>query len=151
MRLSYDAGNGYLRSLLDALAIPVASQTLVFSQDQLSGRPLIDAQPARHLLQRHRGGGMGARRRRARDRACRIRARASVFYTLEQKRRRTAAPVVRKRNDDCLACHLSWDTLGVPGLMTTSMYPLPDDPNAYANGFTTVTAARWSSGGAAGG
>ena len=31
--------------------------------------------------------------------------------------------------------------------MTTSMYPLPDDPNAYANGFTTVQGSpleqRW--------
>jgi hypothetical protein len=46
-----------------------------------------------------------------------------------------------------LACHLSWETLGVPGFMTTSMYPLPDDPNAYANGFTTVQGSpleqRW--------
>jgi len=35
----------------------------------------------------------------------------------------------------------------VPGLMTTSMYPLPDDPNAYANGFSTVQGSpleqRW--------
>ncbi len=51
------------------------------------------------------------------------------------------------RQTDCLACHLSWDTRGVPGLMTTSMYPLPDDPNAYANGFSTVQGSpleqRW--------
>jgi hypothetical protein len=52
-----------------------------------------------------------------------------------------------KRDDQCLACHLSWDTLGVPGMMVGSMFPLPDDPNAYANGFTTVQGSpleqRW--------
>ena len=31
----------------------------------------------------------------------------------------------------------SWDTLGVPGLTTLSTLPLPDDPNAYAIGWTT--------------
>jgi len=32
VRLTYDAGHGYLTSLLDALAIPVSSQMLVFSK-----------------------------------------------------------------------------------------------------------------------
>ena len=41
------------------------------------------------------------------------------------------------RNNDCLACHLSWETLGVPGLTVQSMYPLPDEIS-YANGFTTI-------------
>jgi hypothetical protein len=67
-----------------------------------------------------------------------------IFYSLPQSRQ--AAPQF-KRSDDCLACHLSWDTLGVPGLMVGSMFPLPDDPNAYANGFNTVQGSpfeqRW--------
>ena len=58
-----------------------------------------------------------------------------VFYALEQKKDR--APRF-KRDNQCLACHLSWETLGVPGMLLTSMYPLPDDPNAYANGYATV-------------
>ena len=66
---------------------------------------------------------------------CRIRGRARVFYALEQKAAEAPQLV---RNNQCLACHLTWETLGVPGFMTTSMYPLPDDPNAYANGFTTI-------------
>ena len=32
LRLSYEADHGYLRSLLEALAIPVSSQALVFSK-----------------------------------------------------------------------------------------------------------------------
>jgi len=67
-----------------------------------------------------------------------------IFYALDQK---SAKAPQFTRNNQCLACHLSWDTLGVPGLMVGSMYPLPDDPNAYANGFTTVQGSpleqRW--------
>jgi hypothetical protein len=56
-----------------------------------------------------------------------------VFYELSQQEQ--AAPAF-KRNNDCLACHLSWETLGVPGLMVQSVYPLRDE-NSYVNGFTT--------------
>ena len=46
-----------------------------------------------------------------------------VFYTLDQ----TAENAPRfKRNDGCLACHLSWTTLGVPGLFVLSMQTLPE-------------------------
>ena len=57
-----------------------------------------------------------------------------LFFSIDQ----TPAdrPEIR-RNDRCLACHLSWDTLGVPGLTTLSTLPMPDDPNAYAIGWTT--------------
>jgi hypothetical protein len=66
-----------------------------------------------------------------------------VFYQLDQQG--TRAPEL-KRNNDCLACHLSWDTLGVPGLMVESVHPLPDDIS-YVNGYNTVHASpldqRW--------
>jgi hypothetical protein len=76
------------------------------------------------------------------------RRQGTIFYTLPQKPRgESDPPLTLSRQTECLACHLSWDTRGVPGLMTTSMYPLPDDPNAYANGFTTVQGSpldqRW--------
>jgi hypothetical protein len=61
-------------------------------------------------------------------------AQGVVFYDLAQD---SGAKPVFKRNNDCLACHLSWETLGVPGLMVQSVYPLKDE-NSYANGFTTV-------------
>jgi hypothetical protein len=58
-----------------------------------------------------------------------------VFYALDQER---GKPPRFYRDNQCLACHLSWDTLGVPGLMVGSMAPLPDDKYAYATGFNTV-------------
>ena len=54
-----------------------------------------------------------------------------IFYTLEQKRNANPRP---SRNDQCLLWHLTWDTLGVPSVMTVSTFPMPDDKNAYATG-----------------
>lgn len=68
----------------------------------------------------------------------------AIFYTLDQ-----TVDVVPafKRNDGCLACHLSWTTLGVPGFFVMSMQTLPDDKNAYASGFAsdhrTSFDSRW--------
>jgi hypothetical protein len=57
-----------------------------------------------------------------------------IFYALEQKP--SQSPRL-KRDNQCLACHLAWETLGVPGLLVQSVYPIPDELS-YANGFTTV-------------
>ena len=145
--LAYDAGNGYLRSLLDALSIPVSSQSLVFSKTSFQA----DLITMHHPRARFFGDNVFVGWVRGADMleiATADRRQGSVFYTLAQKPPADGgAPAVLERKDDCLACHLSWDTRGVPGLLTTSMYPLPDDPNAYANGFTTVQGSpleqRW--------
>ena len=58
----------------------------------------------------------------------------TVFYLLPQ------TPADQPRftlTDNCLACHLSWDTLGVPGLQVLSVAPLSSDPTAYATGFVS--------------
>ena len=62
-----------------------------------------------------------------------------IFYALPQE---PGGEPRFTRNDRCLACHLSWDTLGVPGLQVLSMAPLPADPNAYATGFVTDHRSR---------
>jgi len=147
VRLSYDAGHGYLRSLLDALAIPVSSQTLVFSKTSFQA-DLVTMHNPRALYFGDTVFVGWVRGADVLEIATADRQQGSVFYTLRQKPPADSdAPVVLERKTDCLACHLSWETRGVPGLMTTSMYPLPDDPNAYANGFTTVQGSpleqRW--------
>jgi hypothetical protein len=52
-----------------------------------------------------------------------------------------------RRDDNCLACHLSWTTLGVPGLFVLSTQTVPEDKNAYASGFAsdhrTSFDSRW--------
>jgi hypothetical protein len=137
-RLAYDPDHGYLRSLLDALSIPASSQSLVFSKTSFKA-DLITMHNPRALFFADSVFVGWVRGADVLEIAAADRRQGSVFYTLTQKAPAPSdPPVVLERKNDCLACHLSWDTRGVPGLMTTSMYPLPDDPHAYANGFTTV-------------
>ena len=49
------------------------------------------------------------------------------------------SPRSSSATNDCLACHLSWETLGVPGLMVQSVHPLPDEIS-YVNGYNTIHA-----------
>jgi hypothetical protein len=148
--LAYDAGNGYLRSLLDALSIPVSSQSLVFSKTIFQAHQIPMHNPRAQFFADDVFVGW-VRGAAVLEVATADRRQGSVFYTLLQRApAEGSAPVVLERKNDCLACHLSWETRGVPGLMTTSMYPLPDDPNAYANGFSTVQGSpleqRWGGG-----
>jgi hypothetical protein len=53
----------------------------------------------------------------------------TVFYQLPQ--RETGVEITR--NEKCLACHLSWDTLAVPGPLVLSVLPRRSD-DEYANG-----------------
>ena len=147
VRLSYDAGNGYLRSLLEALAIPLSSQTLVFSKTSFQAE-LVTMHNPRAIFSNGTVFVGWVRGASVLEIAAADRRQGTIFYTLPQTPRAEAdPPLILSRQTDCLACHLSWDTRGVPGLMTTSMYPLPDDPNAYANGFSTVQGSpleqRW--------
>jgi hypothetical protein len=147
VRLTYNEGNGYLQSLLEALAIPVSSQVLVFSKTSFQA-DLITIHNPRALFSNGNVFVGWVRGADVLEIAAADKRQGSIFYTLAQKPRGESDPPQKLvRQTDCLACHLSWDTRGVPGLMTTSMYPLPDDPNAYANGFTTVQGSpleqRW--------
>lgn len=131
-KLQFADTSGYLQSVLEALQVPVESQTLVFSQTSFQG-PKINIQNPRALYFNDavavgwvRGGDILE--------ITAVDPRQGVlFYQLDQ----TPAETPRiTRNDDCLACHLSWETLGVPGLTVHSVHPLPDE-KSYVNGYTT--------------
>jgi hypothetical protein len=67
-----------------------------------------------------------------------------VFYTLRQQ---AGSSPQFERDNRCLECHLTWDTLGVPGFQVLSTFQMSDDPNAYATGLVsdhrTPFADRW--------
>ena len=131
--LTFDPSNGYLRSVLDALKVPVESQGLVFSQTSFQA-PLINIQNPRAVYFADTVAVGWVRGGKVLEITAQDPAQGVIFYSLEQ----TASPSPRfVRNNDCLACHLSWETLGVPGLTVQSVYPLPDELS-YVNGFTTV-------------
>jgi len=54
----------------------------------------------------------------------------SIFYTVREE---PAAQATFGRDQQCLRCHLSWDTLGVPGLSVLTTFPRKSEMD-YANG-----------------
>lgn len=137
-QLEFDERSGYLRSVLDLLDIPVESQVTVFSPTSNQAN-LISSTNPRAIYFRDdvaiawvRGGG-------ELEAAVQDRRQGTIFYDLQQA---PDAPRRFERDDQCLACHLTWDSLGVPGLQVLSTFPLTSDPNAYATGFTSDHRAR---------
>jgi hypothetical protein len=129
-RLAFDRDTGYLRAALDALKIPIESQVLVFSQTSAQAKQIGPRNPRAVYFDDTvavgwvRGAGVL-------ELAAHDRQQGVVFYTLDQ----TPADAPRlKRDNSCLLCHLTWDTLGVPGLQMLSTFQMSDDPNAYAGG-----------------
>ena len=141
--LDFSARNGYLDAVLQAFNVPVSSQALVFSPTSFQSERISIHNPRAIFFTDTIAVGW-VRGGEVLEVAAQDPRQGVIFYSLDQKSAKTPQ---FKRNDQCLACHLSWDTLGVPGLMVGSMFPLPDDPNAYANGFTTVQGSpleqRW--------
>jgi len=129
--LRFDPTSGYLTSVLDLLSIPVESQVLVYTQTSLQAQHITMANPRAIYFNDHvsvgfvRGGGLL-------EIVAQDPVLGSVFYVVHQE---PAAAPTFGREQQCLRCHLSWDTLGVPGQTVLSTFPRKD-ANDYANGFT---------------
>ena len=116
VRFSFESGNGYLDSALEALQLPIESQLLVFSRGSLQGK-LIDDQNPRAIYFNDRMALGWVRDGDVLEVAAHDAAQGIVFYTLEN---RQAGSPQFKRVFHCLGCHVSGDTLGVPGLLMFS-------------------------------
>jgi hypothetical protein len=142
-KLEFQPDTGYLRSVLAALAVPADSQAIVFSQTSFQA-PLIDMRNPRAIYFNDTVSVGWVRGAPVLEISAQDPKQGVVFYSLDQTPGGTPRFV---RDDMCLACHLSWDTLGVPGLIVMSTLPRPDE-NAYANGFITDHRSpfneRWS-------
>ncbi|HMF98639.1 MAG TPA: hypothetical protein VKE96_30270 [Vicinamibacterales bacterium] len=144
-RLEFDGdkGRGYLTAVLDALRVGAESQVLVFSETSNQATRINPAHPrAIYFNDRVAVGWVPGTE--ILELATQDAEQGVVFYTLAQKA--DAAPRFTHRTD-CLLCHLTWDTLAVPGFTTISTFPMSDDPNAYADGVVvdhrTPIADRW--------
>lgn len=121
-RLVFEGRSGYLRSVLRAIGLPVESQALVFSTGSLQGRRISPANP-RAIFFDDRAALGWVRDGDVIEVAAQDAARGIVFYTLEQ--RAVEAPRFT-RVTLCLGCHMTGDTLGVPGLLMFSSVPESD-------------------------
>jgi hypothetical protein len=130
-KLVYEPTAGYLRSVLQLLDVPIESQVLVYTQTSLQAKHITmdnpraiyfnDAVSVAYI----RGSGML-------EIVAQDPKLGSVFYVVHQE---AVAQPTFGRESQCLRCHLSWDTLGVPGTTVLSTFPRKTESD-YANGFT---------------
>ena len=138
VRLEFDGRSGYLRSVLDALDIPIESQVAVYSKTSRQADMITSENPRAVFFADTVALGW-LRDGDVLEAAAQDRQQGVVFYTLSLTQAETPQFT---RDNQCLACHLSWDTLGVPGLQVLSTAPLSADPNAYATGFVSDHRSR---------
>lgn len=120
VKLDYTpGGQAYLPALLKALDINSDSQVLVFSQTSLQSPRISMARPRAIYFNDTTSVGWvqggDVMELSALDPILGVN-----FYTMEA--RRSDSPFLARR-EVCLNCHLGAQTMGVPGLMISSLYP----------------------------
>ena len=116
VRLTFESGHGYLRSVLEALDVPPESQLAVFSKTSAQ-TAFIDREHPRTIFFNDSvavawtGGGFI-------ELSAHDPQQGVIFYDLPQQPSEKPA---FSRQDWCLGCHHNPATLGVPGLMVRSI------------------------------
>lgn len=128
-KLVFDEKTGYLKSVLDLLQVPVESQLLVYTQTSLQAQHIKMDNPRAIYFNDTvsvayiRGAGLI-------EVVAQDAKMGSIFYVIHQA---PAQQATFGRDQQCLRCHLSWDTLGVPGLSVLTTFPRKSEMD-YANG-----------------
>jgi len=118
--LEYDPRHGYLPHLLRELHVSEKSQVLVFSKTSFQ-RTLIAPHSPRALYfndDTYVGSVQGGEVLELSSIDPRL---GTIFYTLN--RERVDQPHILRQQDNCLQCHASSMTEGVPGSIVRSVYP----------------------------
>ncbi len=133
-KLSYEESHGYLLSVLQQLNVPISSQALVFSKTSFQQQLISPASPRALYFNDSvyvgwvQGGTVV-------ELAAVDPAQGTMFYTLDQ---RPQAQPKFVRRQECMQCHASTKTIGVPGLLLRSVFPSADgSPELLANSFVT--------------
>lgn len=129
--LTYDDRQGYLRSVLERLNVPVSSQVLVFSKTSFQRSRIAPESPRALYFNDDvyvgyvQGGDVLEFSAVDPDLG-------GTFYLLEQTR--TAEPTFLRQTHDCLQCHASGKTQDVPGHFVRSVYPEESGQPAFNAG-----------------
>ena len=142
--LRYDDPQGYLRSVLHELEIPVTSQVLVFSKTSLQKDHVGPGTP--RAIYFNDDVHLGYVQQGVIEIAVTDPRLGMAFYTLEQS---PDQPVeFRQRTNNCLTCHSTGRTRNVAGLQVRSVLPDPEgQPVIAAGSFLSTHASplsqRW--------
>ena len=128
VHLAFDPVTGYLPAVLKALDIPAESQMAVFSKTSIQAMRIEPSNPRVLFFNDAviagwvRGGYL--------ELASHDPLRGMIFYRLDQRpseyQKRLASATLDSpftRRNDCLRCHMTAATLGVPGVLLRSVFP----------------------------
>lgn len=141
VHLKFDDKQGYLRSVLQALNVPIQSQLVVFSKTSFQMYRISPNNPRSLYFNDSvavgwvRGGPIV-------ELAAEDPTQGMIFYTLDQKP--AEKPQFMRHDDTCLACHEA----GVPGTRIESVYPAPsglpvEELGEYGTTDASPFAQRW--------
>jgi hypothetical protein len=122
VHLQYEKPQGYLRSVLDALDVPVESQLVVFSKTSFQSERISPTNPRSIFFSDSvvvgwvRGGPLL-------ELAAEDPRQGMMFFSMGQN---PAGPPKANRDPNCLPCHVSDESMGVPGTLMRSVYPDTD-------------------------
>ena len=135
VQLTFDGEQGYLRSVLKALNIPVESQIVPFSKTSVQLYRITPKSPRTLFFNDAvtvgwvRGGFIEVAAEDPRQ--------GVQFYTLPQ--RAVDQPQFKRGDGDgCVGCHESLDSVGVPGMLVRSFFTAPDGAPIRKLGYNTT-------------
>ncbi|MEO1982223.1 MAG: hypothetical protein ABGZ23_28120 [Fuerstiella sp.] len=118
--LEFDETHGYLPSLLKTLDVPISSQVLVFSKTSLQIRHINPQQPRAIYFNDNVYIG-NTRFGEVFEISTVDPQQGGIFYTMNQSQ--TDKPRFVRDRGQCLTCHASSRTAGVPGHLVRSVFP----------------------------
>ena len=135
-QLQYEPEHGYLRSVLDALHVPVNSQGLVFAKTSFQF-PLINPSNPRALYYNDDVYVGQVHSAKFLEFIAFDPQQGPVFYVMDE--RQSERPRFERAAIDCVQCHVAGSTRVVPGVMMRSVYAKP-------SGYTVASAKSFVTG-----
>ncbi|MBL8203035.1 MAG: hypothetical protein JNM09_02305 [Blastocatellia bacterium] len=135
VRLKFEPGTGYLRSVLKELNIPVNSQTLVFSKTSFQYKR-ISPQTPRALYFNDDVYVGWVKEGKVLEIASFDPVQGAIFYILDEQKlnetdtEKLERPTFERAELDCTQCHVAAATRGVPGVFVRSVYTNPSGTQA---------------------
>src|ERR1700691_381756 len=119
VKLDYEEKHGYLKSVLEKLAIPIDTQTLVFSKTSFQYKKISPELPRAlyfnddvYIGQVHDGKVIEV--------VSFDPVQGAIFYILDEHR--SEHPIFQRAELDCTQCHVAAGTRGVPGVLLRSLF-----------------------------
>jgi len=119
VKLEFEPRHGYLKSVLEKLAIPIDTQTLVFSKTSFQYKKISPELPRAlyfnddvYIGQVHDGKVIEV--------VSFDPVQGAIFYILDEHR--SDRPLFQRAELDCTQCHVAAGTRGVPGVLLRSLF-----------------------------